>query len=105
MNTRAQFKATVAAAIFFAALTLLSLNVVKGQSPAKPAAPAKPTTYKMIDGKVTPTAAAPKAPKAADPVYQVVDGRTFYLGSKGGVYEWKVSKKTGKEYKSYLSTK
>lgn len=37
-----------------------------------------------------------------DPVYKVINGRTFYKGPKGGIYEWKVNKKTGKKYKAYL---
>jgi len=40
--------------------------------------------------------------KKADKVFSVVDGKTFYKGSKGGVYYWKKSKKTGKDYKCYV---
>lgn len=29
---------------------------------------------------------------------------TFYKGSKGGIYYWKTSKKTGKQYKAYISS-
>ncbi len=41
--------------------------------------------------------------KKADPVHSVVNGVTFYTGSKGGVYFWKTSKKTGKKYKVYMT--
>lgn len=41
--------------------------------------------------------------KKADKVHSVVNGITFYQGSKGGVYFWKVSKKTGKKYKVYMT--
>ncbi len=41
--------------------------------------------------------------KQPDPVHSVVNGVTFYTGSKGGVYFWKTSKKTGKKYKVYMT--
>jgi len=41
--------------------------------------------------------------KKADKVHSVVNGITFYTGSKGGVYFWKTSKKTGKKYKVYMT--
>jgi len=41
--------------------------------------------------------------KQPDKVHSVVNGITFYTGSKGGVYFWKVSKKTGKRYKVYMT--
>jgi hypothetical protein len=64
-------------------------------------------SYKMVNGKVVESKkdTTAKAKKVADPVYQIVDGVTFYKGDKGGVYCWKTSKKTGKQYKSYVSTK
>ena len=43
--------------------------------------------------------------KKADPVHSIVKGVTYFQGPKGGVYCWKVSKKTGEKHKSYLPKK
>ena len=63
------------------------------------------TTYKVNKhGELVPVVKKDTTTKVvkADPVYKVVGDRTFYKGPKGGIYEWKVNKKTGKKYKSYL---
>jgi hypothetical protein len=39
--------------------------------------------------------------KVADKVYKIIGNRVFYIGPKGGIYEWKVSS-SGKKYKVYL---
>ena len=41
--------------------------------------------------------------KQADKVHSIVNGVTFYTGPKGGVYYWRKSKKTGKDYKVYMT--
>ena len=56
--------------------------------------------YKVVAGKVTEAVKADTVKK--EKVYQVVDGVTFYQGSKGGIYYYRVSKKTGKQYKCYI---
>jgi hypothetical protein len=86
---------TFIAILFFALLTTVAMNV-NAQTTATPR-----TSYSLdAQGNVV---AKSKATKAADSVYQVVNGVTFYKGSKGSIYCLKVSKKTGKEYKSYVT--
>ncbi len=43
-----------------------------------------------------------QAVKKPDQVYQIVNGTTFYKGSKGGIYYFAISKKTGLKYKRYI---
>ena len=43
--------------------------------------------------------------KIPDKVYSTVGTTVFYIGSKGGIYYYKTSKKTGKKYKVYVSSK
>lgn len=58
----------------------------------------------MLDknNKIVEMPKAQTTAKKADPVHSIVKGVTYYQGPKGGVYCWKVSKKTGEKYKSYL---
>lgn len=59
-------------------------------------------SYKIgQDGKVIITKSV-KAAKQPDKLVAEVDGVKYYQGAKGGVYCWKVSKKTGQQYKAYL---
>jgi len=60
--------------------------------------------YKLVNGKVVETAKA-KTAKAPDTVYQVVNGVQFFKGAKGGIYYIRTSKKTGKPYRCYVSSK
>lgn len=53
-------------------------------------------------GVITKTAEADKVP---DKVYTTIDSTTFYQSKSGAIYYWKVSKKTGKEYKVYVPKK
>ncbi len=58
------------------------------------------------DGKLVKTEAKAKTEdKTPDKVYATLDGITYYQGASGGIYCWKTSKKTGKEYKSYVPKK
>lgn len=59
-------------------------------------------SYKVQGDKVVKIETTKDTTKKADKVFSVVDGKTFYKGSKGGVYYWKKSKKTGKDYKVYV---
>lgn len=63
-------------------------------------------TYKLNKaGQITKTEktdSTTKRVKTPDKVYKVVDGITFYQGQKGGVYYYKTSKKTNKQYKCYV---
>lgn len=60
-------------------------------------------TYKVDNGKVVSVLAkTDTVSKKKDKVFQVVDGITFYQGSKGGIYYYRTSKKTGKPYKYYV---
>ncbi len=56
------------------------------------------TVNKQGELVVKPTATKTKTP---DKVYKVIGNRTFYIGPKGGIYEWKV-KADGTRYKKYL---
>jgi len=58
-------------------------------------------SYTMKNDQIVKTEKSVKT-KAPDKVYTVQDGITFYVGSKGGIYYWKTSKKTGKTYKVYV---
>lgn len=40
-----------------------------------------------------------------DSILCIKDGITFYKGTKGGIYYWKVSNTTGKKYKCYITNK
>ena len=83
---------------FLLTIAMLFCMMTMGQ---KPTTEAKPKfTIDKATGKVVKDTT--KAVKTADKVYQVVDGVTFYQGARGGIYCLKVSKKTGKEYKSYV---
>jgi len=60
-------------------------------------------TYKLDKtGNITKVDSTTKRVKTPDKVYKVVDGITFYQGQKGGVYYYKTSKKTNKQYKCYV---
>jgi len=63
-------------------------------------------SYTNNNGKIEKTTKSNNVVvKTPDSVFAVKDGITFYKGSKGGVYYFKVSKKTGKQYKCYVPTK
>ena len=85
-------KSTILAAILMIAAAL----ILAITSPAQ--------TYKVgKDGKITETVKKDSVKiKKQDKVYQVVNGKTFYQGAKGGIYSIEVSKKTGKEYHKYI---
>lgn len=74
--------------------------LIAGNAAAQKATTAK--SYKVVNGKVVLTHAQPAAPKTTEKVYGTVEGVTYYIGAKGGVYTYKVSKTTGKTYKYYL---
>ena len=59
-------------------------------------------SYKVQGDKVVKIETTKDTTKKADKVFSVVDGKTFYKGPKGGIYYWKKSKKTGKNYKVYV---
>ena len=86
-------KSSIQALIFFVILTIISIRVCNAQS------------YTLADnGKIVATPTSTTATtKTPDKVYQVVDGKTFFQGAKGGVYYYKTSAKTGKQYKVYVS--
>lgn len=85
-------KSFVQALIFFIILTVISVNVCHAQS------------YSLAaDGKLVKTEkVTTSSTKAPDKIYATQDGITFYQGSKGAVYYWKTSAKTGKKYKVYV---
>lgn len=84
-------KSFIQALIFFVILTVISVSVCNAQ------------TYTLNDGKlVKASKATTSATKAPDKIYATQDGITFYQGSKGAVYYWKTSAKTGKKYKVYV---
>jgi len=59
-------------------------------------------SYKLDNNnKIIQTTKDTTKVKQPDKVHSVVNGVTFYQGSKGGVYCWKVSR-TGKKYKYYV---
>ena len=62
--------------------------------------PAKKPTFVLKEGKIIQDTT--KKAKQPDKVYQVVNGTIFYQGSKGGIYYFARSKKTGKLYKRYV---
>jgi len=59
-------------------------------------------SYKLDNNNKVIQVSKDSTVKQADKVHSIVNGVTFYVGQKGGVYCWKVSKKTGKKYKYYL---
>lgn len=84
-------KSFLQALIFFIILTIVSVSVCNAQ------------TYTMQDNKLVKVEkTTTTATKTTDKVFATQDGITFYVGSKGGVYYWKTSAKTGKKYKVYV---
>lgn len=45
----------------------------------------------------------PIKPISKDNIYQITDSITYYKGKKGGVYYFKLSKKSNKYYKKYVT--
>lgn len=80
---------------------MLLFLLLAGNVAAQKATAAK--SYKVINGKVVLTHAKPDSGKTSEKVYGTVKGVTYYIGAKGGVYTYKVSKNTGKTYKYYLT--
>lgn len=59
-------------------------------------------TYKVVNGTIVLNKTKADTTKAQEKVYARIDGITYYIGAKGGVYYYRVSKKTGEKYKCYL---
>ena len=57
--------------------------------------------FEIVAGKITEKLPASVAPKT-ETVYTTYNGVTFYKGSKGGIYYYRLSKKTGKPYRCYI---
>jgi len=85
--------------LLIACLILVSLSAFSQTSTEK--VKTTPVSYSLVDGKVTATTKATKQP---DKVFAVVDGVTFYQGSKGGVYYFAVNKE-GEKVKRYVKQK
>lgn len=79
--------------LFIACFLLLSATVF-AQTTAKPT----PQSYKIENGVVVATTKATKQP---DKVHSIVDGVTFYIGSKGGIYYFAINGK-GEKVKRYV---
>ena len=62
----------------------------------------KVTTYAIVNGKVVEKTNATTVKVPDTCIYTSTTGVKFYRGSKGGVYYYKISKKTGKPYKAYV---
>ena len=84
-------KSNLLVVIFFIVMTIISISVCSAQS------------YSLAaNGTIVTKPKAATTAKVADKVYATQNGITFYVGSKGGVYYLKTSKKTGKQYKCYV---
>lgn len=58
--------------------------------------------YTVKNGTVVVSPVTHDTTKVADKVFASKDGKTFYISTRGSVYYWKTSKKTGKQYKCYV---
>ncbi|MFK5981487.1 MAG: hypothetical protein QM499_01135 [Flavobacteriaceae bacterium] len=58
-------------------------------------------TYKIVGNEIVKIETAKKTTKPVATTY-IYKGKTVYRGSKGGLFVFMVSKKSGKTYKKYL---
>ena len=62
-------------------------------------------SYAMVNGKLVKSVGTSSKSKSPDKVYAIMGADTIFQGSKGGLYYYTISKKTGLRYKKYIPVK